>query len=74
MKFGMITLTKVPRQSKYATWILKALLFILKQKIFMRTLLMMLKKWFDTSKYDNNRLLPIGKNKNVIGLFKDELE
>ena len=35
---------------------------------------MMLKKWFDTSKYDNNRLLPIGKNKNVIGLFKDELE
>ena len=32
-------------------------------------------KWFDTSNYskDDNRLLPIGKNKKVIGLFKDEL-
>ena len=30
---------------------------------------------FDTSNYDENdkRPLPIGKNKNVIGLFKDEL-
>ena len=31
------------------------------------------KEWFDTSNYDNNRLLPIGKNKKVIGLFNDEL-
>ena len=30
-------------------------------------------EWFDTSNYDNNRPLPIGKNKKVIGLFKDEL-
>ena len=32
-------------------------------------------KWFDLSNYDENdkRLLPIGKNKKVIGLFKDEL-
>ena len=32
-------------------------------------------KWFDTSNYDENdkRPLPIGKNKKVIGLFKDEL-
>ena len=30
------------------------------------------KEWFDTFNFDNNRLLPIGKNKNVIGLFKDE--
>ena len=32
-------------------------------------------KWFDTSNYVENdkRLLPIGKNKKVIGLFKDEL-
>ena len=30
-------------------------------------------KWFDTSNYDENgkRPLPIGKNKKVIGLFKD---
>ena len=32
-------------------------------------------RWFSTSNYDENdeRLLPIGKNKKVIGLFKDEL-
>ena len=32
-------------------------------------------KWFDTSNYDkrDERPLPIGKNKNVIGMFKDEL-
>ena len=33
------------------------------------------KKWFDLSNYDEDdkRPLPIGKNKKVIGLFKDEL-
>ena len=32
-------------------------------------------RWFDTSSYDKNddRSPPIGKNKKVIGLFKDEL-
>ena len=32
-------------------------------------------RWFDTSNYNENdkRPLPIGKNKKVIGLFKDEL-
>ena len=32
-------------------------------------------KWFVTSKYheDDKRPLPIGENKKVIGLFKDEL-
>ena len=34
-------------------------------------------RWFDTSNYDENkagkRLLPIGNNKKVTGLFKDEL-
>ena len=33
------------------------------------------KKWFDTSNYDENdkRPLPIGMNKRVYGFFKDEL-
>ena len=33
-------------------------------------------KWFDTSKYDknDNRPLPIGKNKKVISTFKDGLD
>ena len=32
-------------------------------------------RWFDTSNYDKNdkRPLPVGKNKKVPGLFKDEL-
>ena len=32
-------------------------------------------RWFDTSYHDKkvNRLLLIGKNKKIIGLFKDEL-
>ena len=36
---------------------------------------MMLEKWFDTSNYDekDKRPLLIGKNKKVIGFFKDEL-
>ena len=34
------------------------------------------KRWFDRSKYDeeDKRPLPIGKNKKVIGKFKDELD
>ena len=32
-------------------------------------------RWFNTSNYDENnkRALPTGKNKKVLGLFKDEL-
>ena len=32
-----------------------------------------IERWFDTSNYDENdkRPLPIGKNKKVIGYFKD---
>ena len=34
-----------------------------------------IEKWFDASNYeeDGERPLPIGKNKKIIGLFKDEL-
>ena len=42
----------------------------------MKTLLMDdVEKWFDTLNYDEDDKisLPIGKNKKVIGLFKDEL-
>ena len=33
-------------------------------------------EWFDTSKYskEDNRPLPIGINKKVLGKFKDELD
>ena len=52
-----------------------ALLFILKLKIFYKDIANDVKKWFDTSNYeeDDKRSLPTGMNKNVIGLFKAEL-
>ena len=42
------------------------------QKIFTETLLKMLKKSFNTSSYDLERLLLKGKNKKVTSLMKDE--
>ena len=46
----------------------------------MKTLINDVEKWFDTSNYSEDkcnsfdkRLLTMGKNKNVIGLFKDGL-
>ena len=44
MNFGMITLSQSTNtKQNYPTWILTVLLFILKQNIFMKTLLQMLK-------------------------------
>ena len=65
---------KYQYKAKYVTWILAALLFILKLNVFTKTLLVMLKNGL-THNYDENdkRPLPVGKNKKVIGLFKDEL-
>ena len=74
MNFGMITLKQSTKtKQNYAMWIQTALLFILKLKIFIKALLVMLKN--NTSNYSENdkRLVPVGKNKNVISLFKDQL-
>ena len=42
---------------------------------FYKDIAMDVNKWFDTSNYDKNdkRPLPIGINKKIIGMFKDEL-
>ena len=47
----------------------------IKTKDFYKGIANDVEKWFDTSNYDESdkRPLPIGKNKKVIGLFKDEL-
>ena len=76
MNFGMITLNRnIKTKQNYVTKTLKALLFILKLKIFTKTFANDVEKWLDTSNYDESdkRTLPIGKNKKVIGIFKDEL-
>ena len=63
MNFDMITLNQnIKTNQNYATWILTALLFILKLKIFTNNV----EKWFETSNYskDDNRPLTVGWNKN----------
>ena len=67
----MITLNKnIKKKQTYVTWILTALLFI-----FSKDIANNVEKWFGTSNYDENDKwpLPIGKNKKLIGCFKDEL-
>ena len=68
-------------EQNYVTGILIALVFILKLKLFMKTFQMMLKDGLIhltimkiKLKVKSKRPLPIGKDKKVIGLFKDELE
>ena len=76
MNFGMIILTQsMETEQNFVTQILIALLFTLKPKIFFEDISNDVERWFDTSNYDKNdkRPLPIGKNKKVPGLFKDEL-
>ena len=50
-------------------------IIFIKTEIFFEDIYNYVERWFDTSNYDKNdkRLLPIGKNKKVPGLFKDEL-
>ena len=47
----------------------------IKTETFYKDIANDVERWFDTSNYDeeNKRPLPIGKNKKVIGFFKDEL-
>ena len=76
MNFGTIILIQsMETEQNFATRILIALLFTLKPKIFFEDISNDVERWFDTSNYDKNdkRPLPIGKNKKVPGLFKDEL-
>ena len=72
MNFGMITLNQsMEIEQNYVTQILIALLFTFTFEDISNDV----ERWFDTSNYDENdkRPLPIGKNKRVAGLFKDEL-
>ena len=48
--------------------------FHIKTKDFYEDIANVVEKWFDTSNYDDDdkRSLPIGKNKKVISLYKNE--
>ena len=59
MNFGMITLNQITKtKQNYATWILTALLFILKPEY--EDIANDVEECFDTSNYDNNTPLQIG--------------
>ena len=76
MNFGTIILIQsMETEQNFATRILIALLFTLKPKIFFEDISNDVERWFDTSNYNENdkRPLPIGKNKKIPGLFKNEL-
>ena len=75
MNFGMIILSlSMEIRQDYVIWIQIALLCVLKQD-FYKDIAGDVERWFNTSNYDEKygRPLSIGKNKKVIGLFKDEL-
>ena len=76
MNFSVTILNQsMETEQHFVTQILIVLLFTWKPKIFFEDISNDVERWFDTSNYDKNdkRPLPIGKNKKVPGLFKDEL-
>ena len=76
MNFVMIMLNQSTKtKQNYATWILIALLFIFLLKTLFENINNDVERQIGTSNYDKNdkRPLQIGRNKEVIGLFKDEL-
>ena len=60
----------------YAIWIPTVFNYEIETEDFYRDIAKNVEKRFDTSGYskDENRPLPIGKNKKVIGLMQDELD
>ena len=50
-----------------------SLIMNIKKKDFYKDIAQDVEERFDTSNYGNDRSLPKGKNKKVIGLMKDEL-
>ena len=76
MNFGMIVLNQsISVKQNWVTKILKSFVIHIKTEDFYEDIANDVEKWFDTSNYDENdkRPLPIGKNKKVVCLFKDEL-
>ena len=71
--FGAIILTQsMETEQSYDT---DSFIINIKIEYFFEAICNGIEGWFDSSNYDKNdtRPLPIGKNKKVPGLFKDEL-
>ena len=66
---------KYQDRAKLCYMVTGSFIIYIKTKDFYEDIASDVQKWFNTSNYNENdkRPLPIGKNKKVIGLFKDEL-
>ena len=76
MNFGTITLNqKYGDRAKLRYMDTDSFVIYIETEDFYKDIAGNVERWFDTSNYNENdkRPLPIGKNKNVPGLFKDEL-
>ena len=76
MNFGMIILNQsTKRRQNYVTMDTDSFVINIFTEDFFQDINNDVERWFDTSNYDKNdkRPLLIGKNKKVIGMFKDEL-
>ena len=69
----MITINQSTKTAKLCYMDTDSFVVDIKTKNFYEVIVNDVKEWFDISNYDDNRLLPIGKRKRVIGRFKDRL-
>ena len=72
MNFGMIILNQSISTNHVCYTDTENFVIHIKIEDFYEGIANDVEKRFDTSNYDDNRPLPIGMNKKVIGLFKDE--
>ena len=75
MNFGMTILTQSMETVKLCYTETDSFIINIKTEDFFEDISNDVEKWFDGFNYNENdkRPLPIGKNKKVPGLFKDEL-
>ena len=73
MNFGMIMKPKYGDNVKLCYMDTDSFITHIKTEDFYKDIAGDVEKRFDTSNYEMNRPLPIGKNEKVIGLMKDEL-
>ena len=75
MNFGMIVKPKYKDKAKLCYMDTDSFVINIFTEDFFEDINNDVERWFDTSNYDENdkRPLPMGMNKKVIGMFKDEL-
>ena len=77
MNFGITTLNQSMETAKLCYMDTDSFVISIETDDFYKDTANDFERWFDTSNYDENKMgkrpLPVGENKKVISLFKDEL-